>query len=117
MGIANCNHRHAPRKYARWDCRDYEISDSVKTFCRDIGGKNAEEHRMSNPCWVETTSRFSSKRKFETLERLSDKRQLCGIHPWRAHIKHINRMQSERGGAKRRKGEPGSLGATGTLVA
>ena len=56
MGIANCNHRHAPWKYARWDCRDYEISDSVNTFCRDIGGKNAEEHRISNPCWVETTS-------------------------------------------------------------
>jgi hypothetical protein len=62
---------------------------------------------MASPC------RFSSKRKFESSKGWRTG-QLGGIHSRRAH-KYWMRL--ERGGAKRRKGEPGSLAATGTLVA
>ena len=48
------------------------------------------------------------------IERLTNEGQLGGINSRGAH-KYW--MLSERGGAKRRKGELGSLGATGTLVA
>ena len=53
------------------------------------------------------------KKKIGMVEWLTDEGQLGGIHSRRAH-KYWRR--SERGGAKRRKGELGSLGATGTLV-
>ena len=54
------------------------------------------------------------KKEARIIEGLANKGQLGGIHSRRADI---NMMRSERGGAKRRKGELGSLGATGTLVA
>jgi len=58
------------------------------------------------------SSRLCEK-EVRVVERLANKGELGGIHSRRAH-KHWMRL--ERGGAKRRKGELGSLGATGTLV-
>ena len=52
-------------------------------------------------------------KEVRVVEGLANKGQLRGIHSRRAHM---NMMRWERGGAKRRKGELGELGATGTLV-
>lgn len=52
-------------------------------------------------------------KEVRVVEGLANKGQLGGIHSRRAH-KYWMRL--ERDGAKRRKGELGSLGATGTLV-